>query len=141
MGDRKYSIEEVTQRLGVTARTLHYYEEIGLIREVERTAGGHRLYSEQVTKEMEHILRLKNILGCSLQEIRAILDAEEQLTVIRESYHQEDSDSSRHSLLDQAAILLGRQVSLIEEKVAGMLEMKERFQERLDRVESKREGK
>ncbi|MBW7457254.1 MerR family transcriptional regulator [Paenibacillus sepulcri] len=141
MQNKKYSIEEVTERLGVTARTLHYYEEIGLIGEVERTGGGHRLYSEEVAEEMEHILRLKNVLGCSLQEIRTILDAEQQLTALRETYRQEISDSSRSSLLDQAAVLLNRQISLIDEKVKGMLEMKQRFQERLQRVEAKQPAK
>ncbi|QYR21335.1 MerR family transcriptional regulator [Paenibacillus sp. sptzw28] len=136
MNDKKRSMEEVTERLGVTARTLHYYEEIGLLRNVERTSGGHRLYSEEVIVEMEHILRLKNVLGCTLQEIRSIMDADEQLATIRQSYQQETSDVNRTGLLDEASALLNRQIRLIEEKIAGMQEMKARFQQRLDKVES-----
>ena len=136
MSGKKYTMEEVTERLGVTARTLHYYEEIGLLREVERTGGGHRLYSEVVIEELEHILRLEHVLGCTLQEIRSILEAEQELEAIRHTYRQELSNSDRSNLLDQAAALLSRQIQFIEEKISGMTEMKARFQQRLDRVQS-----
>ncbi|WP_274649794.1 MerR family transcriptional regulator [Paenibacillus humicola] len=141
MESKRFAMEEVTERLGVTARTLHYYEEIGLLAGVERTAGGHRLYSEEIVLELEHILRLKNVLGCSLQEIRSILEAERQLTEIRHFYQlAETSEEGRGELLSRASELLGQQIRLIDDKVRGMLEMKERFERRLSRVNEIRGG-
>ena len=57
MSDRKtFSVEEVAKKLNVTPRTLHYYEEMGLISAVTRTAGGHRIYDEPVVDKLNRIL-------------------------------------------------------------------------------------
>jgi DNA-binding transcriptional MerR regulator len=134
--EQRYSIEQVTERLGVTARTLHYYEEIGLIPTMPRTEGGHRLYEETAIRKVEHILQMKHVLGCSLQEIRTILEAEQELDSLRQSYYRTESQPARTVVRDRAAELLRRQIELIDDKVRHMLEMKEHFAARLDRVEA-----
>lgn len=53
---RDYTIRELSQRYGLPASTLRYYEEIGLLRNVRHTDKGVRIYSE------EHIARLDGIL-------------------------------------------------------------------------------
>ncbi|GII88878.1 hypothetical protein Ssi03_68680 [Sphaerisporangium siamense] len=45
-GARRWSIGELARATGVTVRTLHHYDEIGLVPASERTASGHRRYTE-----------------------------------------------------------------------------------------------
>jgi len=65
------SVAEAAGRLGVSPRTLRYYEELGFLRPV-RTAGGHRLYGPGDLETLERIARMQ-ALGFSLATIRKAL--------------------------------------------------------------------
>ncbi|MFC0219212.1 DNA-binding transcriptional MerR regulator [Pseudochelatococcus lubricantis] len=69
--DRLYSVTELGRELGVSARTLRFYEDSGLI--APRRAGNNRIYSHRDRVRMILILRGKR-LGFSLREIREYLD-------------------------------------------------------------------
>ncbi|REE69607.1 MerR family transcriptional regulator [Paenibacillus taihuensis] len=132
---RKYTMEEVTLRLGITARTLHYYEEIGLLPAVTRSEGRHRLFDEAMLQRIEHILRLKQVLGASLVEIREIMQAEEELDRIRASYYgDETSEDEKDRLLDEAALRLQGIISHIDEKLENLQTLKQGFSNRLERA-------
>ncbi|MFB9329379.1 MerR family transcriptional regulator [Paenibacillus aurantiacus] len=132
---RKYTVEEVTQQLGITARTLHYYEEVGLLPDVSRTEGRHRLYCENMLARTRHILKLKQVLGASLQEIRDILQAEEELDRIKASYYEElHTEEERDVLLDEAVLRLEAIIGHIEEKMEKLRGLREGFAERLARA-------
>jgi MerR family transcriptional regulator, repressor of the yfmOP operon len=70
-------IGEVAERTGLTQRTLRYYEELQLLDPPSRMAGGFRLYSPADVARVEHIIRLKQLLGYSLAEIKSIVGVEE----------------------------------------------------------------
>lgn len=134
MRDASFAVEEVAARLGITPRTLHYYEEIGLIPAVPRTEGGHRYYDQAIFDRLEHILRIKNVLGASLQEISTILAAENNLNQIKELYRREESDEEKLKLLEQCAELLHSLIHSIDEKMDKLAKLRESFQQRLDNV-------
>ena len=79
----------VAERLGVSPRTIKYYEELGLVQPEARSPGGFRLYGEEEVERLERILRMKGI-GYSLATIRELLavrDAAQEAdkaTVLRE---------------------------------------------------------
>ncbi len=62
-------IGDLANRAGVTARTIRYYEELGLIEPEERTEGGFRLYSDAQLRRLKIIQSLKE-LGFDLERIR-----------------------------------------------------------------------
>ncbi|SDX45195.1 MerR family transcriptional regulator [Paenibacillus sp. PDC88] len=68
-----YKVKEVAKFTGVTIRTLHHYDEIGLVKPDEVTESGHRLYSDDNLKRLQQVLFFREI-GFSLQEIGPILD-------------------------------------------------------------------
>jgi len=70
-----YRIGEVMRYSGFSRQTVHNYTLLGLIREADRTQGGHRLYSEAVFDRLERIRGLKK--DNTLKEIRLLLDSEE----------------------------------------------------------------
>ena len=69
--DRDWTISEVREQAGVSARTLRYYEEMGLLPGVRRRAGGRRIYGADELERLRFIQRLK-ALGLSLAEIKEL---------------------------------------------------------------------
>lgn len=65
--EKNYTIDQFKEMSGLTARTLQYYDEIGILT-AKRTAGGHRYYQESDLWALQKIVSLK-FLGFSLEEI------------------------------------------------------------------------
>jgi MerR family transcriptional regulator, repressor of the yfmOP operon len=77
-------IGEIAERVGTTPRTIRYYEEIGLLwSDAGRAAGAHRSYDESDVERLELILRIRDLLGVPLEEIKPLLQAEDTLELIR----------------------------------------------------------
>lgn len=66
-------VGELARRTGISVRTLHFYDEIGLVRPATRTDGGHRVYGQREIERLQQVSSLRG-LGLPLDEIRAILD-------------------------------------------------------------------
>lgn len=62
----------LARRLGCNIETVRYYETIGIIGPADRTASGHRLYSQADIDRLRFALRLRD-LGFSLEEVRGLL--------------------------------------------------------------------
>lgn len=67
------TISEVANLTGVSQRTLHYYDEIGLLPPSATTGAGYRCYDEAALERLQHILLFKE-LGFPLKDIRRLLD-------------------------------------------------------------------
>ena len=66
-------IGEVAEHVGLSLRTVRYYEEVGLLKPVDRTAGGFRIYDQDAVRRLTLVRDLKP-LGFSLDAIREIVD-------------------------------------------------------------------
>lgn len=66
-------VGELARRTGLTVRTLHHYDEIGLLRPSLYTDAGHRLYTTGDVARLQQVLSLRQ-LGFALEEIRDCLD-------------------------------------------------------------------
>ena len=79
-------ISDAATRAGVSARTLRYYEELGLLTPSLYTAGGERRYTLDDLDHLQRILELREVLGMNLDEIREFLTLETRLDELRASY-------------------------------------------------------
>ncbi|MEU8587203.1 MerR family transcriptional regulator [Streptomyces sp. NPDC048664] len=68
-----YSVGQVADFAGVTVRTLHHYDEIGLLTPGERSHAGHRRYDDADLDRLQQILFYRE-LGFPLEEVAALLD-------------------------------------------------------------------
>jgi MerR family transcriptional regulator, thiopeptide resistance regulator len=68
-----FTVGELSKLTGVTVRTLHHYDEIGLVRPSARTAAGYRLYDDDDVLRLQQVLLFRE-LGLPLPEIAAVLD-------------------------------------------------------------------
>ena len=111
-------IGELAKRVGTTPRTIRYYEEIG-IRPSEggRESGRHRLYGERDVQRLTDALRLKELLGVSLDELRELLEAEETRAALREEWHRSEPGAERRrEMLAESRRLIDRQLALVRRR-------------------------
>jgi DNA-binding transcriptional MerR regulator len=108
-------IGEVAQLTGTTPRTIRYYEEIGLLPPAEgRQPGSHRLYEEGDVERLREVLRLKELLGVSLEELRELVEAESARAELRREWHVgAGGPERRREILSQAVEHIDRQLELI----------------------------
>jgi len=103
---RLYKAQEFAERAGVTVRTLHHYDRLGVLSPSGRTDAGYRLYSDRDLVRLEQILALK-FIGVPLQEIRRLLkrDAKDLPTALR---RQRTMILEKRRLLDLAVEAIQR---------------------------------
>ncbi|MCM2534695.1 MerR family transcriptional regulator [Neobacillus pocheonensis] len=70
---RKWKVGELARQTGLTVRTLHHYDQIGLFSSSDVTESGHRIYIEADITKLQQILSLKQ-LGFTLEEIKETID-------------------------------------------------------------------
>jgi len=73
MARDEWKVGELAGATGLTVRTLHHYDEIGLLRPSRRTPSGHRLYTGRDVARLQQVTSLRE-LGFPLDEIRGVLD-------------------------------------------------------------------
>lgn len=120
-GQATLHIGEVAERVGLSLRTVRYYEEQGLFAPAGRTDGGFRLYTDQ---EVERLLLIKQMkpLGFTVQEMRGLLAAYDALA-------SEDSEERRAAESEIAAF--ARQAVTRCEELRDQLARAEEFVRRL----------
>lgn len=134
-----YTIEQVATRTGLTRRTLRYYEEVGLLPPTERTEGNYRQYSEADIRRIEHIKKLRDLLGFSLNDIREMLEADDERGQIKEAYQHATEVEAKLAQLDRSDELTRNQLRLIEQKIKGLEQLRQPLLEKLERHEQTRQ--
>ncbi|OWK35678.1 MerR family transcriptional regulator [Fimbriiglobus ruber] len=144
-----FKVGDVARRTGVTVRTLHHYDEIGLLVPTHRAAGGHRLYTAADLARLQQILSLRH-LGFGLDEIRDCLTRPgfDALTVVRLHLARvRDQLRTQHQIcsrLETLADALGRTVPVSAELFLQTIEATVMFEkyytpEQLDELKARRE--
>ncbi len=133
-----YTIEQVATRTGLTKRTLRYYEEVGLLLPTGRTEGNYRQYSEADIERVERIKKLRGLLGFSLTDIRELLELEDERGQLRAAYRNETDEAAKATQLDRGDELIRGQLHLIEQKLAGLKQMRASLLAQLERHEQTR---
>lgn len=105
------SIGQACAETGLSARTVRYYEELGLLPDVRRRAGGRRVYGPDALQRLRFIQRLKT-LGLSLSEIKEL----------NEVYAIAGSTRDMLGRLDE---LLGRRVRELDTRLGELQELRD----------------
>jgi MerR family transcriptional regulator, repressor of the yfmOP operon len=98
-------ISDAATRAGVSARTLRYYEELGLLAPSLYTAGGERRYTTEDLAHLQRILELREVLGMNLDEIREFLSLETRLDELRATYRASKGATTKKARAEQKATL------------------------------------
>ncbi len=120
-------IGDVARLAGTTPRTIRYYEEIGLLPQAPaRPSGQHRLYTDTEVERLREVMRLKNLLGVSLEQLKTLLAAEEARAAVRAQLRRDDVDPERRrELLGEALGHIDRQLELVRGRAAELARLEE----------------
>ena len=98
------TVKEVSELTGISVRTLHYYDEIGLLKPTQVNDAGYRLYDDKAIDKLGQILVFRE-LDLSLADIRLIMD---------------DPDLDRNSVLARQRDLLILKKQRLERIIASL---------------------
>src|SRR6478609_8307822 len=138
-------IGDVAKLAGTTPRTIRYYEEIGLLpASSARERGAHRTYAAEDVERLADLLRLKDLLGLSLEELKALVEAEDARASLRREWQSGVEDPvRRRQILDESLGHIGRQLELVRrrrDEIAALeselLSKRKRVQARLRELSS-----
>src|SRR5437868_10493588 len=132
--ERSYRIGEVAERVGVTTRTIRYYEELGLLGTAVRAKGAHRLYSDADVTRLEELIRLRDLLGLTLEELVALAEAEEARAALRNQWAESATDRERARIVEAAIPLVERQLELVQARQDRLSEFADELSEKLRRL-------
>ncbi len=114
IAERPLRIGEVAELTGTTPRTIRYYEEIGLLPGAgDRVQGKHRFYTKTDVDRLGEIVRLRDLLGLSLEQLSELLEAETARSELRSEYHQTHDPDARRRILDKALGHIATQLELV----------------------------
>ena len=134
----KLRIGEVAELTGTTPRTIRYYEEIGLLPgTAEREQGKHRCYSRADVERVREIIRLRDLLGLSLEELSRLLEAETARAEIRRELQQSEDPDTRARLLREALGHIDTQLELVERRRRDLAELGLELRERRGKIDAK----
>jgi DNA-binding transcriptional MerR regulator len=128
MTEARHRIGQVADSIGVSTRTLRYYEELGLVQPSGHSAGGSRRYSASDVERVLRVRELQAIVGFNLDEIREILQAEDRLAELRTEYRKGVGTKRAATIITDAARLNAR----IQEQVLTKIAILEAFQAELE---------
>ncbi len=140
MSAERLKIGDVARLTGTTPRTIRYYEEIGLLPAADsREPGAHRTYAQGDVDRLNDLLRLRNLLGVSLDGLKDLVEAEDNRAALRREWHEGVEDPARRrEILDSLDDHAERQLALvrarreeIEALEAELLDRRRRIRERL----------
>lgn len=128
---RLLRIAEVTEELGLTARAVRYYEELGLLKPAARSEGSYRLFDDDDLERLRFIRGLRDDAGFSLAEIGRMLEDEDARERNREQFRTTADVAERKQILRDALDRVERQATSLRGKA-------ERIAAMIDEVEARR---
>jgi DNA-binding transcriptional MerR regulator len=131
--ERPLRIGEVAELTGTTPRTIRYYEEIGLLREAaDRAQGKRRLYTTGDVERLGELIRLRDLLGLSLDDLKRLVEAETARAGLRERWQHTHDPAEQRQILEQSLVHIADQLRLVRarhaelERLEGELTAKQR---------------
>jgi MerR family transcriptional regulator, repressor of the yfmOP operon len=133
---RTMRIGEVAELTGTTPRTIRYYEELGLLGEEDaREHGQHRLYDEDDVERITEVVRLKDLLGLSLDQLRALIEREAARAELRREYRSTDDPQRRRELLLQLRDIKVATVQLVRPRLQELAALEHEINGQLTQID------
>jgi DNA-binding transcriptional MerR regulator len=117
---RFLKIQEVASELGLTTRSIRYYEELGLLSPAARSDGSYRLYDASDVERLRFIKGLRDDAGFSLAEISQLLEDEAARVKSREAYSHTGDPVERRTIVVDSLGRVERQSRILREKISRL---------------------
>jgi DNA-binding transcriptional MerR regulator len=118
-----FAIGEISRLVGLSQRTIRYYEEIGLLHSVRRIENGKRVYTDHDVRRLKFINRLK-VLGLSLAE----------MVELEKIYRKQRNN---REILPKLVEILDERAAQIDERVSQLVALKKEIRDYQQRLRNK----
>jgi len=108
---------EAAAEVGLTPRSVRYYEEIGLLTPAARSEGDYRLYDDTDLERLRFIKGLRDDAGFSLAEIARLLEDEEARERGHAAYHATTDPAERARILRDRLARYDHQIEMLRTKI------------------------
>jgi DNA-binding transcriptional MerR regulator len=132
--DRLLHIHEAAAEVGLTPRSVRYYEEVGLLRPAARSEGDYRLFDETDLERLRFIKGLRDDAGFSLAEIAQLLEAEAARERGHAAFHATTDPAERRRIQCERVASFERQIETLERKIGRLQAMVDETRGRRDRT-------
>jgi len=122
-------IQEVAAMLGLTTRTIRYYEELGLLEPAGRSGGDYRQYDDDIER-LRFIKGLRDDAGFSLAEIGQLLEDDAARARNRARFRTTSDAAERRAIIDDALARVDRQIDSLREKMGRLSTMIDEAEDR-----------
>ncbi|HEV8451634.1 MAG TPA: MerR family transcriptional regulator [Gaiellales bacterium] len=138
MTSPQFRIGELARRVGTTPRAVRYYEQLGLLPGSDRSDGAHRVYDEHDEARLRDLLRVRELLGLTLVELREWMDAEDARARLRERWNEQPSpdERTRADIIREAIEHMDRQLSLVRSRLGSLEQLEDELAAKRRRVRS-----
>jgi DNA-binding transcriptional MerR regulator len=113
---RLLRIHEAAAEIGLTTRSIRYYEELGLLAPAARSEGDYRLYDQDDLERLRYIKGLRDDAGFSLAEIAQLLEDEAARARNRARFRRSHDPIERRAIVQDALARVDRQVTTLRAK-------------------------
>lgn len=129
--EKTLRIGEVAEMTGTTPRTIRYYEEIGLLPGAgNREQGKHRCYTTADVERIKEIVRLRDLLGLSLDQLGQLLEAETARAELRKEFHATEDSVTQARILEQSLGHIGNQLELVRGRLRELEQLEHELTEK-----------
>jgi DNA-binding transcriptional MerR regulator len=137
---RLLRIQEAAAEVGLTPRSVRYYEELGLLKPAARSDGDYRLYDATDVERLRFIKGLRDDAGFSLAEIAELLEDEAARERDHAAFHSTSDPGERRRILRNRLARYEHQAQMLRAKVARLQTMVDETEGRRTRTAARLEA-
>jgi DNA-binding transcriptional MerR regulator len=133
-----FRIGELARRVGATPRAVRYYEELGLLPGRDRSDGAHRVYDSRDEDRLRDLLRVRELLGLSLVELREWMDAEDARARLRERWNERPApdEETRAEIISESLDHVDTQLHLVRTRLTALEQLEDELSDKRRRMRS-----
>lgn len=139
--EQVFRIGEVAEHVGLTPRTIRYYEELGLLGDSrergDRAKGSHRLFTQADVARLRELVRLRDLLGLTLEELTELADTARVQECLRSKWEASTGDDERLGIIRAAIPHTERQLELVRARQRHLADFVVELTDKLDRMHTR----
>jgi DNA-binding transcriptional MerR regulator len=134
-------VGDVAAQTGTTARTIRYYEEIGLLTpDGDRPKGVHRLYGAEDVERIREVMRLRDLLGLSLEQLSTLVEVESVRRHLKHEWAGATRVVDRRRILTEALQCADTQLELVQRRKVQLAQLEDEIRTRKHAIETRLRG-
>ncbi len=136
--EQRLRIGAVAEQVGLSARAIRYYEELGLLDQQgpqdARAKGRHRQFTQADVERLRELIRLRDLLGLSLEELKQLAEAAQVSQCLRQHWQTSTEARARARIVRAAIPNVQRQLDLVRGRQSQLADFATELENKLEQL-------